>query len=116
MPQTGPPLWQNAHDTLQLLKEQLDAAYDAAPNDKVGDAIDRRADDVDDALTAMDQMDMAARTVALQAAAADLAQPLKDLAALKEALVAIANDAKKAATVLAQVDKILGQVKTCFGI
>lgn len=116
MPQTGPPLWQDAHDALQLLKEQLDAAYEAAPNDKVGDAIDRRADAVDTALESMNQMDMAARTVALQAAAADLAQPLKDLAALKDALEAIAEDAKKAAAVLTQVDKLLGQVKSCFGI
>lgn|GEM_PF-4182487 len=50
-----------------------------ATSEKLIDAIDQRADEVDDALTAMNQIDMASRTVALQAAAAELTQPLNQL-------------------------------------
>jgi len=116
MPLTPAPLWQSAHDALQLLKEQLDAACEKATNEKLIDAIDQRADAVDDALTAMNQMDMASRRVALQAAAADLTKPLKQLDELKASIDAIANDAKKAAAALGQVDALVGQVKSCFGI
>lgn len=116
MPGTPAPLWQSAHDALQLLKEQLDAACEKATSEKLIDAIDQRADEVDDALTAMNQMDMASRTVALTAAAADLTQQLKQLDALKASIDAIANDAKKAAAALTQVDQLLGQVKSSFGI
>lgn len=115
MATTTVPTWQEAHDALQTLKEQLDTACDAATNDSIVDALDERAEAVDDALEAMNQVDMKSRTVALQAAAVELVKPLKDLDQLRAELAAIGNDAKKAAAALAQVDKIVGVVKTCFG-
>ncbi len=116
MTTTVTPTWQDAHDALQALKEQLETACEAATADSVIDALDLRADAVDDALTAMNQMDMKSRTVALQAAAADLVKPLKELDQLKAELAAVGNDMKKAATALAQVDKIVNGVKTCFAL
>jgi archaellum component FlaC len=116
MTTTATPTWQQAHDALQMLKEQLETALEAATADSVIDALDQRADAVDDALTAMNQQDMASRTVALQAAVADLVKPLKDLDQLKTDLADIGNDTKKAAAALAQVDKIVSSVKSCFGL
>ena len=116
MTDTPTPSWQEGHDALQKLYEQLDLAYDNAVNMTVATEIDHRLDRVKDALDKLNQQDMASRTIALQATAAELVKPLKDLDALKGSLEAIGNDIGKAATVLAQVDKLLGEVTTCFGI
>ncbi len=116
MTTTVTPTWQDAHNALQALKEQLEIACETATSDSVIDALDLRADAVDDALTAMNQMDIKSRTVALQAAAADLVKPLKELDQLKAELAAVGNDMKKAAAALAQVDKIVNGVKVCFAL
>lgn len=116
MATTATPTWQQAHDALQALKEQLDAACTDATDSSICDEIDQRADAVDDALTAMNQQDMASRTVQIQAAAADLVKPLKELDQLKAKIEAIGNDMKKAVAALAKVDQIVSGVKTCFGL
>lgn len=108
--------WQTAHDALQSLLEQLDNAADAATDKAAIDAIDNQADKIDDALTALNQIDMKSRTVAIQAAAADLTLALKQLETLKEELEKIAKDVEKVSTVLGDIDKAVTQIRSCFSI
>ena len=58
------------HDALQALKESLAQQFGQTPAGLVSDMIDARLDKIDAALTALDQADMASRTVDISAAAA----------------------------------------------
>jgi hypothetical protein len=116
MTDTAPVSPQDAHDALQSLKEALDSAFGSAPAGPVSDAINARVDTVNAALTAMNQADIASRTVALNAAEDATANPLKQLDALKESIQRIGSDIAKATEVLNGVDKFVGAVSSFFGM
>lgn len=103
------------HDALQALKESLAQQFGQTPAGLVSDMIDARLDKIDAALTALDQADMASRTVDISAAAAAMANPLQDLDGLKTQIQSISNDVGQAAKILNGVDEFISDVKTFVG-
>jgi hypothetical protein len=104
------------HDALQQLKESLAQQFGQTPAGSVSDMIDAQLDKIDAALTALNQADMASRTVEINAAAAAMTNPLKDLNGLKGKIQIIGNDTGKAAQVLSGVDQFISGVTSYFGI
>ena len=104
------------HDALQQLKESLSQQYGQTPAGPVSDMIDARLDQIDAALTALNQAAMASNTVAINAAAAAMTSPLKDLGELKDKIQSIGNDAGKAGQVLGGVDQFISGVTSYFGV
>lgn len=115
MPDDPPNSHQLAHDALQNLKEQLETAYGNAKSQDIRDLLDTRLDAIDASLTALDQDDIASRTIAINAAADSTGEALKRLDSLKANIQAISDDIGKATQVLDDVDKALSAVKSCFG-
>jgi chromosome segregation ATPase len=106
----------DAHNALQALKDELESAYENAKTNDIRDQIDVRLDAIDPLLTALNQADMASRTVALSAAADSTEDALKKLQTLKEEVESIGDDIGKATQILNGVDQALSMVKTCFGV
>jgi hypothetical protein len=104
------------HDALQQLKESLSQQYGQIPAGPVSDMIDERLDKIDAALTALNQADMASNTVAINAAAAAMTNPLKDLDGLKDKIKSISNDVGNAAQILGEVDQFISGVTSFFGV
>jgi hypothetical protein len=103
-------------DALQQLKESLSQQYGQTPAGPVSDMIDERLDQIDAALTALDQAGMASNTVEINAAAAAMANPLKDLDGLKDQIQSIGKDIGNAAQILGEVDQFISGVTSFFGI
>ena len=103
-------------DALQELKESLSKQYGQVPAGPVSDMIDARLDKIDAALTALNRADMSSRTVAINAAAAAMTDPLKDLDKLKDQIGAISKDFANAAQVMNGVDQFVSGVTSYFGI
>jgi|ERR1035437_3556461 hypothetical protein len=97
------------HDALQELKESLSQQFGQIPAGPVSNMIDARLDKINAALTAFNQADMASRTVDINAAAAAMTNPLKDLDGLKEEIQTISDDTGKAAQVLSGVDQFISK-------
>src|ERR1035438_5661653 len=93
------------HDALQQLKESLSQQYGQTPAGPVSDMIDARLDKIDAALTSLDQAGMASHTVDINAAAAAMTSPLKDLDGLKDKIQSIGEDIGNAAQILGEVDQ-----------
>ena len=104
------------HDALQQLKESLSQQYGQTPAGPVSDMIDERLDKIDTALTALDQAGMASHTVDINAAAAAMTSPLKDLDGLKDKIQSIGEDIGNAAQILGEVDQFISGVTSYFGI
>jgi chromosome segregation ATPase len=116
MPDESPISRQSAHDALQGLKEQLETAYAEAESQDVRNLLDARLDAIDPLLTELNREDIAAHTIALQAAADSTAAALKQLGALKAKIQTISDDVGKATQALGDVDKLLTAVKSYFAI
>jgi hypothetical protein len=104
------------HDALQQLKESLSQQYGQTPAGPVSDMIDARLDKIDAALTSLDQAGMASHTVDINAAAAAMTSPLKDLDGLKDKIQSIGEDIGNAAQILGEVDQFISGVTSYFGI
>ena len=104
------------HDALQQLKESLSQQYGQIPAGPVSDMIDERLDKISDALTALDQAGMTSNTVAINAAAAAMTSPLKNLDGLKDQIQSIGKDTENAAQILGEVDQFISGVTSFFAI
>jgi hypothetical protein len=116
MPDNDPLSIPQGCAALQQLKESLSLQYGQTPAGPVSDMIDARLDLIDAALTKLNQAAMASATVAINAAAAAMTNPLKDLDGLKQAIQSINNDTGKAAQVLGQVDQFISDVTAFIGV
>jgi hypothetical protein len=67
-------------------------------------------------LTHLNQEAWASTTASMQAAAADMKKPLKDLGNLKDQLAGVASRVKTFANVAREVDSLIGGCKSVFGI
>lgn len=114
MPYESAISWQQAHDALQTLEGQLQAAYNQAQSNDIRTAIDTRLDAIDAALKSLNQLDMESRTIALNAAADTATTALNQLGSLKAQIQSITQDMGKATQVLNGVDKLLSAIKTYF--
>jgi archaellum component FlaC len=103
-------------DALQQLKESLSKQFGQIPAGPVSDMIDARLDKIDAALTALNQAEMASNTAAINAAAAAMTDPLKDLDKLKDQIGAISKDFAKAAQVINGIDQFVSGVTSYFGV
>lgn len=115
MPDDTPSI-PEGRDALQQLKDSLSQQFGQTPPGPVSDMIDARLSQIDDALTALNQAGVASGTGAINLAAAAMANPLKDLNALKNQLQEIGNDAAKAAQILGGVDQFISKVTSFFGV
>jgi len=103
-------------DALQQLKESLSKQFGQIPAGPVSDMIDARLDKIDAALTALNQAEMASHTPDISAGAAAMADPLKDLDALKDGIESISKDFARAAQVINGIDQFVSGVTSYFGI
>ena len=115
MPDDTPSIPQG-RDALQQLKNSLSQQFGKTPPGPVSDMINARLDQISDALTALNQAQMASRTGAINVAAAALANPLKDLDGLKDQIQTISSDVGKAAQILGGVDQFISKVTSFFGV
>jgi hypothetical protein len=84
----------------------------AADSQTVSDAIVA----VNAVLTRLNQEAWTASTVSMQAAAADMKDPLKKLSDLKSQLAAVAGRVKTLAGIAGDVESVIGGCKSVFGI
>ena len=101
---------------LQQLKDTLSQQFGQIPGGPVSDMIDKRLDAISDALTKLNQAEMSSGTVAINAAATGMKNPIKNLNALKDQIQSISDDVGRAAEVLGGVDQFISGVKACFGV
>ena len=108
--------WQAAHDSLQKALDEYESAYDEAKTDDQRNALDALADKAGEALTTLNQEDMASRTGSLQAGSADLQAAVDSLTALKKQLEAISGGFEKAADVVGAVDKAISDLSAFINL
>lgn len=104
------------HDALQQLKDSLTQQFGQLPSGPVSDMINQKLNEIDDALTALNQADEATSTVAINAAAAGLDSPIKNLGTLKKQIQSITNDVDVASQILGNVGQFISGVKSFFGV
>lgn len=95
----------------------LDKLYAANPitlgdSEAVSDAVV----EVNAILTQLNQEDIASRTGAMQAVAADLKGPVKKLGDLKDQLAEVASRVKTLGDIAKDIDSVIGGCKSVFGI
>ena len=101
-------------DAAQSLLDKLTNANptNAADSQTVSDAIDA----LNAILTQLNREDMLSRDGAMQAAAAEIKDPLKKLGDLKSQLADIASRIQTLGTIAGDVDSVLGGCKSVFKI
>jgi hypothetical protein len=114
---TDPAIPTTIPTTKAAAQALLDKLYVANPitlgdSEAVSDAIV----EVNAILTQLNQEDIASRTGAMQAVAADLKGPVKNLGNLKDQLVQVASRVKTLGDIATDIDSVIGGCKSVFGI
>jgi ABC-type transporter Mla subunit MlaD len=114
---TNPAIPTTIPTTKTAAQALLDKLYAANPitlgdSEAVSDAIV----EVNAILTQLNQEDIASRTGAMQAVAADLKDPVKKLGELKDQLAQVASRVKTLGDIAKDIDSVIGGCKSVFGI
>jgi protein-arginine kinase len=114
---TDPAIPTTIPTTKAAAQALLDKLYAANPI-TLGDseAISDAVAEVNVILTQLNQEDLASRTGAMQAVAADLKDPVKKLGELKDQLTQVASRVKTLGDIAKDIDSVIGGCKSVFGI
>lgn len=110
------PALPQARGAAQALHDRLFAALNRATDPEDCAELDDALLAVDTILTQLNQEDLASRTGAMQAAAAEVSDAVEKLDALKDELAEIAQRVAVLGDVAGAVDSVIGPVKTIFGV
>ncbi len=108
--------WQAAHDKLQTLLDDTNAAFDNARTDAQRNALDAIADETSTALTILNRQDIQSNTAALEAAEEPMQSSIDSLNHLKVELAAVAAGFAEAAAVVDGIEEAVDDVSSFFGL
>ncbi len=108
-------VWQQAHDSLQQALEQGNRSLDQTKGDKERKLLNQLLDKLSDELTALNQEDIEARTISLQAASIQLGGGIASLRDLKQQIQQISATIAEAAEVVGAIDSALSGISSLLG-